>query len=94
MKTFRTKLHVLIFQVIHHDSVKLGRSKEEFLQINGPQVAMATQVIVLLTEAATGSPFVFHEVLFADWLGKKLVSAMFKNVWSTLRASLKAVLGM
>lgn len=80
-------------QVIHHDSVKLGRSKEEFLQINGPQVAMATQVIVLLTEAATGSPFVFHEVLFADWLGKKLVSAMFKNVWSTLRASLKAVLG-
>lgn len=55
---------------------------------------MATQVIVLLTEAATGSPFVFHEVLFADWLGKKLVSAMFKNVWSMLRASLKAVLGM
>lgn len=54
---------------------------------------MATQVIVLLTEAATGSPFVFHEVLFADWLGKKLVSAMFKNVWSTMRASLKAVLG-
>jgi hypothetical protein len=55
---------------------------------------MATQVIVLLTEAATGSPFVFHEVLFADWLGKKLVSAMFKNVWMNLRASLKAVLGI
>lgn len=79
--------------MIHHDSVKLGKSKEEFLQINGPQVAMATQVIVLLTEAATGSPFVFHEVLFADWLGKKLVTAMFKNTWTNLRSSLKAVLG-
>ncbi|KAK3089860.1 hypothetical protein FSP39_007155 [Pinctada imbricata] len=80
-------------QVIHHDSLKLGRSKEEFLAINGPSIAQATQVIVLLTEASTGSPFVFHEVLFADWLGKKLVSAMFKNVWNILRASIKAVLG-
>ncbi len=81
------------FQVIHHDGMKLGRSKEEFLQINGPLVATATHVMVLLTDAATGSPFVFHEVLFADWLGKKLVTVMFKNVWSDLRVSLKAVLG-
>jgi len=80
--------------VIHHDSLKLGKSKEEFLQINGPLMATATHVIVVLTEAATLSPFVFHEVLFADWLGKKLVTAMFKNVWHGLRPSLKAVLGM
>ncbi|XP_046558492.1 uncharacterized protein LOC124267578 isoform X1 [Haliotis rubra] len=80
-------------QVIHHDGLKLGRSKEEFLQINGPQIATATHVIVLMTEASTGSPFVFHEVLFADWLGKKLVTSMFKNVWTNLRVSLKAVLG-
>lgn len=79
-------------QVIHHDSLKLGKSKEEFLQINGPHMATATHVIVVLTDAATLSPFVFHEVLFADWLGKKLVTAMFKNVWHTLRPSLKAVL--
>jgi hypothetical protein len=46
-----------------------------------------------MTEKATNSPFVFHEVLFADWLGKKLVTAMFKDTWSSLRASLKAVLG-
>ncbi|XP_041357915.1 uncharacterized protein LOC121374871 isoform X2 [Gigantopelta aegis] len=80
-------------QVIHHDAQKLGRSKEEFLQINGPQVASATHVIVIFTEAAAVSPFVFHEVLFADWLGKKLVTAMFKNIWTSLRVSLKAVLG-
>ena len=56
-------------------------------------MATATHVIVILTDAATLSPFVFHEVLFADWLGKKLVTAMFKNVWPSLRPSLKAVLG-
>lgn len=56
-------------------------------------MATATHVIVLVTEAASTSPFVFQEVLFADWLGKKLVSAVFKNVWFNLRPSLKAVLG-
>lgn len=80
-------------QVIHHDSMRLGRSKEEFLEINGPQMATATHVIVLMSDAACTSPFVFHEVLFADWLGKKIVTAMFKNVWHNLRPSLKAVLG-
>ncbi|KAL8577416.1 hypothetical protein ACOMHN_021596 [Nucella lapillus] len=80
-------------KVIHHDSLKLGRSKEEFLQINGPQIATATHVVVLMTDAMMSSPFIFHEVLFGDWLGKKLVTAMFKNVWGALRFSLKAVLG-
>ncbi|KAJ8305059.1 hypothetical protein KUTeg_017387 [Tegillarca granosa] len=80
-------------QVLHHDPNKLGRSKEEFLQINGPQIALATHVIVIMTGAVLASPFVFHEVLFADWLGKKLVTAMFKNVWKEIRPSLKAVLG-
>ncbi|KAK7485320.1 hypothetical protein BaRGS_00023419 [Batillaria attramentaria] len=80
-------------QVIHHDSMKLGRSKEEFLQINGPHIATATHVVVLMTDALTSSPFIFHEVLFADWLGKKIVTAMFKNVWTNMRYSLKAVLG-
>ncbi|CAH1775095.1 unnamed protein product [Owenia fusiformis] len=78
-------------QVIHHQ--KLGQSKDEFLSLNGPHMAAATYVLVLLTDATTGSPFVFHEVLFADWLGKKLVTAMFKNTWPTLRPVLKAILG-
>lgn len=89
---FQKHVHVVL-QVIHHDSIKLGRSKEEFLEINGPQMATTTHVVVLVTEASATSPFVFHEVLFADWLGKKLSSAVFKNVWITLRPSLKAVLG-
>ncbi|XP_033125787.1 uncharacterized protein LOC117123861 [Anneissia japonica] len=78
-------------QVLTHE--KLGQSKEEFLHINGPLMAQAKNIIVLLTEASISSPFVFHEVLFADWLGKTLVTVMLKNVWSKMRPSLKAVLG-
>jgi hypothetical protein len=81
----------MVLQVIHHQ--KLGQSKEEFLQLNGPQMATASHVLMVLTDAAVGSPFVFHEVLFADWLGKKLITAMFRNTWNALRVSLKAVLG-
>lgn len=77
--------------MIHHH--KLGQSKEEFLRLNGPAMATATYVLLLLTEPATGSPFVFHETLFSDWLGKKLIVAMFKNVWSSLRPALHSVLG-
>ncbi|XP_038057183.1 uncharacterized protein LOC119728850 [Patiria miniata] len=78
-------------QVCCHE--KLGQSKEEFLAINGPLIATAKHVIILLTEGATASPFIFHEVLFADWLGKSLVTVMFKNVWQKMRPSLKAVIG-
>ena len=56
-------------------------------------MAQAMFVLVVMTTPAAASPFVFHEVLFADWLGKKLVTAMFNNTWSSLRVSLKAVLG-
>lgn len=93
METYANNQLICLLQVNHHDSRKLGNSKDEFLQANGPAIAMATNVIVLMTEAAVSSPFVFHEILFADWLGKKLVTAMFKNTWSKLRPSLKAVLG-
>ncbi|XP_070556789.1 uncharacterized protein [Ptychodera flava] len=78
-------------QVLSHE--KLGQSKDEFLQVNGPHVATAKHIVVVMTEAAASSPFVFHEVLFADWLGKTIVTAMFKNVWPKLRPSIKAVLG-
>ncbi|XP_033645107.1 uncharacterized protein LOC117304656 [Asterias rubens] len=78
-------------QVTAHE--KLGQSKDEFLSINGPLIASAKHVIVVLTDAATSSPFIFHEVLFADWLGKSLVTVMFKNVWKKMRPSLKSVLG-
>lgn len=90
--TYGIIVHVtLCIQVTHHQ--KLGNSKEEFLQENAAQMATASHVIILLTEPAINSPFVFHEVLFADWLGKKLLTAVFRNMWFALRPSLKAVLG-
>ena len=78
-------------QVLNHQ--KLGQSKDEFLRMNGPFMATVSHILVLFTEAATSSPFVFHEVLFGDWLGKKLVTAVFKSSWKKVRPSLKAVLG-
>ncbi|KAI8773493.1 CAunnamed protein product [Biomphalaria glabrata] len=80
-------------QVIHHNTTKLGHSKEEFIEINGPPIATASQVIIIMTEEASTSPFVYQEVMFADWLGKKITVALFKNIWNTLRSSLKAILG-
>ena len=56
-------------------------------------MSSATHLLVLLTDSVTSSPFIHNEVLFGDWLGKKIVTAMFKNCWSSLRPSLKAVLG-
>uniref|UniRef100_A0A2C9JL59 Uncharacterized protein n=1 Tax=Biomphalaria glabrata TaxID=6526 RepID=A0A2C9JL59_BIOGL len=81
-------------QVIHHNTTKLGHSKEEFIEINGPPIATASQVIIIMTEEASTSPFVYQEVMFADWLGKKITVALFKNIWNTLRSSLKAILGI
>ena len=78
-------------QVLHHQ--KLGGCKEEFLQMNNYHMCCASHVIVLMTASSSDSPFVFHEVLYADWLNKKLTTVVFKNCWENLRTSLKAVLG-
>lgn len=84
-------IYIWLFQVIHHQ--KLGQSKEEFLRFNGPFMATCNYVLLVLTEHATKSPFVFHEMLFADWLGKKIIVALFKNDWLNLRPSMRAVIG-
>ncbi|XP_072045450.1 uncharacterized protein [Amphiura filiformis] len=91
VQTLKQELKKKHLQVTSH--TKLGQSKDEFLQINGPQIAAAKHVIIVLTAGACQSPFVFQEVLFADWLGKTLVTAMFKSCWDKLKASLKAILG-
>ncbi|CAH1255351.1 Hypp1518 [Branchiostoma lanceolatum] len=78
-------------QVDTHD--KLGQSKEEFLQINAPRIAGCKNILVLLTEAAATSPFVFNEVVFAEWLNRTIVTALFKNMWCKLRPAMKAILG-
>lgn len=79
--------------MIHHSAANLDCPKLEFLQTNGPQLAASSHVVILMTDALSSSPFTFNEVLFADWLGKRLIIAMFKNVWNNLRVSLKAILG-
>ncbi len=55
---------IVYLQVVHHQ--KLGQSKEEFLQLNGPHMAAATFVLVVMTNPASASPFVFHEVCICD----------------------------
>lgn len=79
-------------QVFHHS--KLGVSKDEFLYLNGPTMAYASFILVLLTEEAITSPFVFNELLLGEWLGKKIVSGLFAKTWQNLRPCLKAVLGL
>ncbi|XP_078486656.1 uncharacterized protein LOC100186349 [Ciona intestinalis] len=80
-------------QVLSHD--KLGQSREEFLQLNGGSLAKCSYAICLMTEAASTSPFVFHEVLFSYWLGgdRSLLTLLFSNSWNKLKNSMKATMG-
>ena len=61
---------------------------------NASHMAMASHVIVLLTEAATYSPSIFQETVFANWLDRHLITAVFKNCWANLRTGLRAILGL
>lgn len=82
---------VFFFQVVY--SEYLGQSKEEFLRENGPHMSLAAKVVLVLTEAAAGSPIVYLQVLFSEWLGKTMMTAVFRNSWDRLRPSLKVILG-
>ncbi|XP_068747713.1 uncharacterized protein [Montipora capricornis] len=79
------------FQVFKHE--RLGQSRDEFLQLNAPHLASCRQVIILLSDTAATSLFVYNEVLFADWLGKPFVIVMVTNSWSKLRPNMQAILG-
>ncbi|XP_043921818.1 uncharacterized protein LOC122797090 [Protopterus annectens] len=72
---------------------KLGQSKEEFLKTNSPLIASAAKVLLILTETAAGSTFVYHQILFSEWLGKTILIAVFRNPWPLLRTALRAMLG-
>ena len=50
-------------------------------------------MIVLLSNSAATSLFVYNEVLFADWLGKPFVVVMAANAWEKLRPNMQAILG-
>ena len=72
---------------------RLGQSREEFLQLNSAHLAASSHAIILLSNAAATSLFVYNEVLFADWLGKPFVVAMAANSWDKLRPNMQAILG-
>lgn len=50
-------------------------------------------MIILLSNSAATSLFVYNEVLFADWLGKPFVVVMAANAWEKLRPNMQAILG-
>ncbi|XP_069074997.1 uncharacterized protein [Pleurodeles waltl] len=79
------------FQVL--TCTKLGKSKEEFLQSAGPLIGSAKKIVVLLSESTDGSPFVYHLVIFCEWMRKLPIITMFNNCWQKLRPTLKAILG-
>lgn len=78
-------------KVLHHN--KLGQSKEEFLRFSATGLSTAAHVLLLLTENSLTSPYVFHEVMFACWLNKRIMTLLYKNGWYKLRPALRAVLG-
>ena len=72
---------------------RLGQSRDEFLQLNAAHLTSCNHVIILLSNAAATSLFVYNEVLFADWLGKPFVVVMADNSWDKLRPNMQAILG-
>lgn len=78
-------------QVFKHE--RLGQSRDEFLQLNATHLASSSHVIIILSNAAATSLFIYNEVLFADWLGKPFVVAMAANSWNKLRPNMQAILG-
>ena len=78
-------------QVFKHE--RLGQSRDEFLQLNAAHLSTCSHVIILLSDAAATSLFVYNEVLFADWLGKPFVVVMAANSWTKLRPNMQAILG-
>ncbi|EDV23125.1 uncharacterized protein TRIADDRAFT_58085 [Trichoplax adhaerens] len=78
------------YQILAHD--KLGRSKEEFIRFNGHRLAVSKHVVIVLTATSAASPFVYQEVLLADWLGKTPISMVFHNCYNNMKLSLRSIL--
>lgn len=81
------------FQVHWHQS--FGSSEEISLQSksNARYLAEAAMVIFVMTSSTEKSNFIFRELSFVAWLGKPIITAVFRNSWKTSRHSLKAIIG-
>jgi len=77
-------------KVFSHKS--LGRSKEEFLRHNAHNIASSSHVIFLFTRKGGCSPFAFYQLLFAIWLGKSLIVAVFESCTDTARPAICTML--
>ena len=87
-----SSLICLNIQVLTHNA-RYGKTKQEFLTLNGPLIAQAKDVIYLLTEKSSRSTFTFHELTLAEWFEKPIVTAYIENVWTNMRSSIRALLG-
>ena len=57
-------------------------------------MARTKDVIYLLTKKSARSTFTFHELALAEWFEKPIVTVYFENVWTTMRSSTRALLGI
>ncbi|CAF0815978.1 unnamed protein product [Didymodactylos carnosus] len=79
------------FKVFTHQT-HYGRTKQEFLALNGPSMAQTKDVIYLLTKKSSRSTFTFHELTLAEWFEKPIVTLYIENIWYNMRSSIRALL--
>lgn len=51
-------------------------------------------MIYLLTGKSSRSTFTFHELALAEWFEKSIVTVYIENVWTNMRSSIRALLGI
>ncbi|CAF1397803.1 unnamed protein product [Adineta ricciae] len=79
------------FQVFAHQ-LHYGRSKHQFLALNGPILARAKYVIYILTKKSSCSIFPFLELTIAEWFEKSILTVYLENIWNNMRSTLRALL--
>ena len=91
---FLNELKANNIEVLHHHG--FGSSKEEFMKINAISMAKSRFVLVYLTENSATSTFVIHECTFSQLVVNKpkLITIMIKNVWKSMKKTLRAILGL
>ncbi|CAF0720705.1 unnamed protein product [Adineta steineri] len=79
------------FRVFTHSS-RYGKTKQEFLSLNGPIIARTKYVIYLLTKKSSNSNFKFLELTIAEWFEKSIITVYVDNIWTNIRSSIRAIL--
>ncbi|UJR28895.1 hypothetical protein I4U23_010115 [Adineta vaga] len=79
------------FQIFTHQ-LRYGKTKDQFLALNGPILARAKYVIFILTKKSSCSIFPFLELTIATWFEKSIITICVENVWNNMRSTLRALL--